>query len=124
MVPQPSSFSPPAPALAPLPRWISAARPQTAEETAFCAGAALAHLHGEIARPEVPQALLRARLALGAAQAVLRLEGRREVLAALRDAVHLLGPGDQPDPMGAASGMTAAQPSAANLWQATGSSVT
>ncbi|GHE04502.1 hypothetical protein U879_03440 [Defluviimonas sp. 20V17] len=62
----------------------------------------MAHLHGEIARPEVPRALLRARLALGAAQAVLRLEGRREVLAALRDAVHLLGPGDQPDPLGAA----------------------
>ncbi|WP_322626745.1 DUF1403 family protein [Paracoccus beibuensis] len=67
----------------------------------FLAGAALASLHPLQGHPAVPQALWRARLALGAAEASARLEHRRESPGALRDAVHLLRPGDHPGPAGA-----------------------
>lgn len=101
MIQPPPRLADSALSLPPLPHWIGAGRPQTSEETAFLAGAAFAHLHGVLARPEVPLALLRERLALRAAQAALQLQGRREEISALRDAMHLLGPGGQPDPGGA-----------------------
>jgi hypothetical protein len=71
------------------------------EEAAFASGAALATLQGAMTRPGVPGAVLRDRLALRAAQACLRLAGRVETVAALRDVVHLLRPGDLPGPAGA-----------------------
>lgn len=49
---------------------------------------------------KVPHDLWRARLALGAAEACAAFTGRREGSAQLRDAVHLLRPGDHPGPAG------------------------
>ncbi|EYD70533.1 DUF1403 family protein [Limimaricola hongkongensis] len=72
----------------------------TAEEAAFRAGAALAHLHMVMARPDLPLALWRDRLALGAATANAGISGRREGLPDLRDALHLARPGDRPGPAG------------------------
>lgn len=63
-------------------------------------GAALSHLHLVIAQPEVPQALLRARLALSAAETCVAFAGRLERASDLRDAVNLLRPGDLPGPAG------------------------
>lgn len=83
-----------------IPAWVTAARAETLEEVAFASGAALSHLHGVITKDAVPQALLRARLALRAAEACLAFAGRPERTRALRDAVHLLRPGDLPGPAG------------------------
>lgn len=49
---------------------------------------------------DVPQALLRDRLALRAAEACVVFSGRPERARELRDAVHLLRPGDLPGPAG------------------------
>jgi hypothetical protein len=57
-------------------------------------------LQGVLTAPAVPAALLRARLALQAAENGVVLSGRPERAAALRDAVHLLRPGDDPGPAG------------------------
>ncbi len=53
-----------------------------------------------LGRAEVPQGLLRERLALRAAEASVAFSGRRERAAELRDAAHLLRPGDLPGPAG------------------------
>lgn len=84
-----------------VPRWITAARPKTLEEAAFLSGAALAHLHSVVTRDAVPGPLWRARLAVMAAEACVKMSGRREDAGALRDAVNLLRPGDSPGPAGA-----------------------
>jgi hypothetical protein len=63
-------------------------------------GAALNHLHLVLGRVEVPQALLSDRLALRAAEACVAFSGRPERAGELRDAVHLLRPGDLPGPAG------------------------
>ena len=91
----------PLPALAPLPGWIVETPADTLEVAAFRSGAALAHLCSLITEPRVPQALWRDRLALMAAGACVAMSGRREDIAALRDAVHLTRPGDDPGPAGA-----------------------
>ena len=83
-----------------MPSWITSARSQTPEDVAFLSGAALATLHAVVGREEVPHALLRERLALRAAEACVRFSGRSERAGELRDAVHLLRPGDQPGPTG------------------------
>jgi len=83
-----------------IPTWVTSARPETLEDVAFLSGAALAHLHLVLGRDEVPQALLRDRLALRAAEACVAFSGRPERVGALRDAVHLLRPGDLPGPAG------------------------
>jgi len=83
-----------------LPGWIIPAGAQTLENAAFLSGAALAHLQEVVAREDVPQALWRDRLALRAAAAGLALRGRPEREAELRDALHLLRPGDEPGPAG------------------------
>lgn len=88
------------PALPPLPGWITLAAADTLEDAAFRSGAALAHLHLVAGQGAVPQSLWRARLALAAAEACAGLAGRREGAAALRDALHLLRPGDHPGPAG------------------------
>ncbi|MFG6532061.1 MULTISPECIES: DUF1403 family protein [unclassified Sulfitobacter] len=86
-----------------LPRmsaWVTSGRSETPEDVAFLSGAALNHLHLVLAREEVPKALLRARLALRAAAACVAFSGRPEREAELRDAVHLLRPGDLPGQAG------------------------
>ncbi len=66
----------------------------------FLSGAALSHLHLVLGHEEVPQALLRDRLALRAAEACMAFSGRPERAGELRDTVHLLRPGDLPGPAG------------------------
>lgn len=83
-----------------MPAWVTSARAETLEDVAVLSGAALSHLHVVLASPNVPQALLRERLALRAAEACVAFSGRPERGADLRDAVHLLRPGDLPGPAG------------------------
>ncbi|MBD3788274.1 MAG: DUF1403 family protein [Sphingomonadales bacterium] len=80
--------------------WVTSARAETLEDVAFLSGAALNHLHLVLGRAEVPHALLRDRLALRAAEACVAFSGRSERAGELRDAVHLLRPGDLPGPAG------------------------
>lgn len=83
-----------------IPAWVTSAHAETLEDVAFLSGAALNHLYLVLRREEVPQALLRDRLALRAAAACVAFSGRPEREAELRDAVHLLRPGDLPGPAG------------------------
>lgn len=83
-----------------MPAWVTSARAETLEDVAFLSGAALAHLHLVLGRQEVPHALLRDRLALRAAEACVAFSGRPERAGELRDALHLLRPGDLPGPAG------------------------
>lgn len=83
-----------------MPAWVTSPRPETLEDAAFLSGAALNHLHVVFGRGEVPQALLRDRLALRAAEVCVGFSGRPERLGELRDTVHLLRPGDLPGPAG------------------------
>ena len=84
-----------------MPSWVTSGRAKALEDVAFLSGAALATLHIVLQCDDVPQALLRERLALGAAEACVGFSGRSERAGALRDEVHLLRPGDQPGPAGA-----------------------
>lgn len=84
-----------------MPRWGASARVETLEDGAFLSGAALSHLHSVLARDAVPRRLLGDRLALSAAEACVIRSGRPERMAELRDARHLLRPGDLPGPAGA-----------------------
>ncbi len=86
--------------LPPMPRWVTSTRSETLEDVAFLSGAALGHLHLVVARADVPQSLLREPLALRAAEVSVAQSGRSERAADLRDAVHLLRPGDLPGPAG------------------------
>lgn len=83
-----------------MPAWVTSTRPETLEDVAFLSGAALTHLHVVLGREDVPQALLRDRFALRAAEACLGFSGRPERAGDLRDAIHLLRPGDLPGPAG------------------------
>jgi hypothetical protein len=83
-----------------MPCWVTAARVESLEDVAFLSGGALSHLHFVLVQDDVPHALLRARLALSAAEACVIFSGRSERAGALRDAVHLLRPGDLPGPAG------------------------
>lgn len=83
-----------------IPSWISSARAESLEDAAFFSGAALSHLHLVLECEAVPLALLRDRLALRAAAACVAFSGRPERAAELRDAIHLLRPGDLPGPAG------------------------
>ena len=83
-----------------LPAWVTSARAETFEDVAFFSGAALSHLHFVLGRAEVSHAVLRDRLALRAAEACVAFSGRPERAGELRDAVHLLRPGDLPGPAG------------------------
>lgn len=83
-----------------MPSWITSCRAETLEDVAFLSGAALNRLHLVLGREEVPQSLLRDRLALRAAEACLTFSGRQERAGELRDAIHLLRPGDLPGPAG------------------------
>lgn len=86
-----------------LPRiagWVTASRAESPEDVAYLSGAALAQLHVVLGHAGVPHALLRDRLALGAAEACIAFSGRPEQGGDLRDAVHLLRRGDLPGPAG------------------------
>ena len=83
-----------------MPAWATSARAETLEDVAFLSGAALNYLHVVLNYNHVPQALLRERLALRAAEACVAFSGRPERAGELRDAVHLLRPLDLPGPAG------------------------
>ena len=83
-----------------MPSWVTSPRGEALEDVAFMSGAALGHLHLVLVRTDVPQSLLRERLALRAAEVSVALSGRPERAADLRDAVQLLRLGDQPGPAG------------------------
>jgi hypothetical protein len=85
--------------IAPVPSW-AAGRTDTPVAAAFASGAALCHLEGATSAGGVPLPLWRARLALAAAGNCARLSGRREGVAALRDALHLARAGDSAGPAG------------------------
>lgn len=83
-----------------MPSWVTSGRAETLEDVAFLSGAALSHLHLVLGREEVPQSLLRERLALRAAEACVAFSGRPERAGELRDALTFLQPGDHPGPAG------------------------
>ena len=83
-----------------MPSWVTSARSDVPEDVAFLSGAALSHLHLVLSQDEVPQSLLRAQLALRAAEACVAHQGRPERASELRDAVAFLQPGDSPGPAG------------------------
>lgn len=83
-----------------MPPWVTSMRAETPEDVAFLSGAALSHLHLVLGRPNVPQALLRQRLALRAAEACVTHSGRVERAGDLRDAVAFVKAGDSPGPAG------------------------
>ncbi|MFN3938908.1 MAG: DUF1403 family protein, partial [Gemmobacter sp.] len=88
------------PMLPPLPRWIRTGQAESLDAAAFRGGAALAHLAAVTTAADLPQAVWRARLALAAAVGCAGMAGRREGAGALRDALHLTKPGDDPGPAG------------------------
>ena len=96
------------PYLAPLPGWVTQNHGKTQETGAFLSGASLAMLHMVLADPSqalpsqgtLPAELLRNRLALCAAGACLRLEGRRDSEVDIRDAYYLTKAGDEMGPAG------------------------
>ena len=83
-----------------MPSWVTSGRPETTEDVAFLSGAALAHLHLVLAQPHVPHDLLRARLALKAAEVCVTHSGRPERASDMRDAVAFVQLGDSPGPAG------------------------
>ncbi len=83
-----------------MPSWVTYGRPETPEDVAFLSGAALSYPHLVLSRDDVPQTLLRERLALRAAEACVMHQGRPERAAELRDAVAFLQPEDNPGPAG------------------------
>ncbi|WP_394199255.1 DUF1403 family protein [Litoreibacter albidus] len=97
---QPTDISDDQNTLPKLPAWVTSARPKTPEDVAFLSGAVLSHLHLVLEREDVPQSLLRERLALRAAEACVTHQGRPERAGDLRDAVAFLHPGDSPGPSG------------------------
>lgn len=86
-----------------FPKWVmDRASPQTLESAGFASGSALALLHVVLNDPNinVPSELLRNRLALRAAAHCLKLEGREQSVADIRDAYLLTAAGDAMGPAG------------------------
>ncbi|MEM7671043.1 MAG: DUF1403 family protein [Pseudomonadota bacterium] len=85
-----------------LPAWVTSRRAETLETVAFRSGAALTVLDQLVsdARYGVPMKLLANRLALSAAAATSKLEGRLAREADIRDAYHLTPPGEARGPDG------------------------
>jgi len=85
-----------------LPRWVTSGRPETLETVAFRSGTALTVLDQLVSDPRhgVPVNLLANRLALSAAAATSKLEGRLAREAVIRDAFHLAPPGEARGPDG------------------------
>ncbi len=88
--------------LPPLPSWITQNHGKTPELETFLSGASLAMLHMLLVDPcqTLPAELLHNRLALRAAEACLKLEGRRDSEADIRDAYYLARAGDEMGPAG------------------------
>lgn len=99
---QPTAISDDLNSLPQLPRWITTGRAETPETVAFQSGAALTVLDQLIcdARFGVPVKLLAHQLALRAATAISKLEGRLARAADIRDAYHLTPPGAARGPDG------------------------
>ena len=85
-----------------LPAWVTSGRAETLETVAFRSGAALMVLDALVTDPtnSVPVKLLANRLALEAATATSKLEGRLAQEADIRDAYHLTPPGEARGPDG------------------------
>lgn len=92
----------PAALATPVPTWLRAvaAGPDSSEDAAFAAAAALTALDAVVRRQERWAGAWRQRLALGAAAATAKRAGRVEDEAALRDALLLTRPGDDVGPAG------------------------
>ncbi|WFU07366.1 DUF1403 family protein (plasmid) [Rhizobium sp. CB3171] len=95
--------APIAPATVPsLPAWATARQHDLGEaDAAVAAGIALKSLDDFVRSQRVYAGCWRQRLALRCAQAAVQLVGRNEGEKALRDAVLLTAPGDDPGPAGA-----------------------
>lgn len=99
---QPATISNDLKSLPQLPGWVTSRRAETLETVAFRSGAALTvldQLIGDL-RHGVPVKLLANRLALIAATATSKLEGRLAREAEIRDAYHLTPPGEARGPDG------------------------
>ena len=85
-----------------LPSWVTSQRAETFEVVAFRSGAVLTVLDGLVTDPNhgMPLKLLANRLALKAATATSKLEGRLAREADIRDAYHLTPPGQARGPDG------------------------
>ncbi len=85
-----------------VPAWVTFGRPETFEAVAFRSGAALTVLDQLVSGPrqDVPLKLLANRLALRAATATSKLEGRLAREVDIRDAYHLTPPGEALGPDG------------------------
>jgi len=85
-----------------LPSWVTSQRAETLETVAFRSGAALTVLDQLISDPShgVPVKLLANQLALKAATATSKLEGRLAREADIRDSFHLTSPGEARGPDG------------------------
>ena len=85
-----------------LPAWVTSGRAETLETVAFRSGVALTVLDALLSDPAhgVPIKLLANRLALKAATATSKLEGRMAREADIRDTYHLSPPGEARGPDG------------------------
>lgn len=99
---QPATISNDLNTLPQLPGWVTSGQTETLETVAFRSGAALTVLDQLISDPRhsVPLKLLANRLALSAATATSKLEGRLAREADIRDAFHLTQPGEARGPDG------------------------
>jgi len=99
---QPAAISDDLTNLPKLPGWVTCGRAETPEDVAFRSGAALTVLDQLVSDPRygVPLNLLANRLALTAAAATSKLEGRLAREADIRDAYHLTPPGEARGPDG------------------------
>ncbi|MEC7259195.1 DUF1403 family protein [Sedimentitalea nanhaiensis] len=99
---QPTAISDDLSTLPQLPGWVTSGRVETLETVAFRSGAALVVLDQLINDPRhgVPVKLFANRLALSAATATSKLEGRLAREADIRDAYHLTPPGEARGPDG------------------------
>ena len=93
---QPAAISDDQTTLPKLPSWVTSGRAETPETVAFRSGAALTVLNQLVSDPNhgMPLNLLANRLALKAATATSKLEGRLAREADIRDAYHLTPPGE------------------------------
>jgi hypothetical protein len=99
---QPATISDDLNRLPQLPGWVTSVSAETLETVAFRSGAALTVLDQLVSDPRhgVPVNLLANRLALSAATATSKLEGRLAREADIRDAYHLTPPGQARGPDG------------------------
>ena len=102
MTNQPAALSDDLISLPKLPAWVTSGRAEIPETVAFRSGAALTVLDALISDPVhgVPVKLLANQLALKAATATSKLEGRLAREADIRDAYHLAPPGEARGPDG------------------------